>query len=95
MSRWLDRVRRRPLRALGQAAALALAPKCALCLLAYAGLGAAAGIPGRRFCGGDPGPSGAWAAVPALAAAALFAASFLPVRPGSAAAGKPARGLGR
>ena len=33
------------------AALLALAPKCVLCLLAYAGLGAALGFGGREFCG--------------------------------------------
>ncbi len=34
------------------AALLALTPKCALCLLAYAGLGAALGLGGPELCGG-------------------------------------------
>lgn len=33
------------------AALLALTPKCVLCLLAYAGLGAALGFGGPEFCG--------------------------------------------
>ena len=40
LSRWL-----------GPAAMLAVAPKCALCLLAYAGLGAALGLGGPELCG--------------------------------------------
>jgi len=44
------------------AALLALAPKCVLCLLAYAGLGAALGLGGPELCGGTSSPTGPWAA---------------------------------
>ncbi len=59
------------------AALLVLAPKCALCLLAYAGLGAALGIGGPELCGasGDATrPGTIWLAVlgGALGAAALL-----------------------
>lgn len=44
------------------AALLALAPKCALCVLAYIGLGAALGLGGPEFCGGarEHGSAAAW-----------------------------------
>ncbi len=35
----------------------ALVPKCALCLAAYAGLGAALGVGSREFCGAAEGSS--------------------------------------
>jgi hypothetical protein len=55
------------------AALLALAPKCVLCLLAYAGLGAALGLGGPELCGasGDATISSVW--LPALGAAAGIA----------------------
>ena len=43
------------------AALLALAPKCVLCLLAYAGLGAALGLGGPEICGAAA-PDRPWAA---------------------------------
>ena len=52
-------------------ALLALTPKCLLCLLAYAGLGAALGLGGPELCGGTPGmtaSSPAWLAGLGLAA---------------------------
>lgn len=38
------------------AALLAAAPKCALCLLAYTGLGAALGLAGPELCGATAPP---------------------------------------
>ncbi len=42
---------RRAVRWLLPAAALALAPKCLLCVLAYTGLAAALGLAGPELCG--------------------------------------------
>jgi hypothetical protein len=76
MPRWPAEARRTA-GALGAAAALALSPKCLLCLLAYAGMGAALGLPARELCGGSPGGAGAWAPVLGVAAAGLGLACFL------------------
>jgi hypothetical protein len=46
---------------LGPAALLALAPKCFLCVLAYAGLGAALGLGGPEICGASAGSPASWA----------------------------------
>ena len=57
------RVPRRPARLtswLIPSALLALAPKCVLCLLAYAGLGAALRIGGPELCGATTGSAGHW-----------------------------------
>ena len=63
------------------AAFLALAPKCALCLLAYAGLGAAFGLGGPEICGATNDTAGHWTVwLPALGAVA-GAAGFLLRRP--------------
>ncbi len=43
------------------AALLALTPKCALCLLAYAGLGSLLGIGGPELCGEPNSAPGHWA----------------------------------
>ncbi|HSI10236.1 MAG: hypothetical protein ACAH89_08780 [Rariglobus sp.] len=51
---------RRAIRWLWPAALLALAPKCVLCLLAYAGLGAAFGLGGPEICGAPAGFTTAW-----------------------------------
>lgn len=51
---------RRGVRWLLPAALLALTPKCILCLLGYAGLGAAIGLGGPEFCGASPDTTGAW-----------------------------------
>jgi len=52
---------RRAVRWLWPTALLALAPKCLLCVLAYAGLGAALGLGGPEICGATtPGASVAW-----------------------------------
>jgi hypothetical protein len=56
------------------AAALAFAPKCLLCVLAYAGLGAALGLGGREWCGA---PAAGSSAVGATSLAWLGIASVL------------------
>ena len=71
MSRWLAEIRRRPVRSLGPVALLALAPKCALCVLAYAGLGAALGLGPTELCGASTGSPGGWAPSLALSGLAL------------------------
>ena len=42
------------------AALFALAPKCGLCLLSYAGLGAALGLGGAEICGATPSSASVW-----------------------------------
>jgi hypothetical protein len=65
-----ERLRRR-CRWLIPAALLALTPKCILCVLAYAGLGAALGTGGLEICGAPADPAGNWPwLVPALGMAA-------------------------
>jgi hypothetical protein len=54
------------------AAALALMPKCLLCVLAYAGLGAALGLNGPEICGALPGSPGSWMSSLALPGAVLL-----------------------
>lgn len=49
---------RRAIRWILPAALLAIIPKCVVCLLAYAGLGAALGLGGREWCSA-PATSGA------------------------------------
>jgi len=53
---------RRTVRWLGPAALLALTPKCLLCVLAYAGLGAALGLGGPELCGAPAGSPATWVA---------------------------------
>ena len=56
------------------AALFALAPKCVLCLLAYAGLGAALGLGGPELCGASGDTAGPWTLwLPAIGAAAGLA----------------------
>jgi hypothetical protein len=52
---------RRAARVLLPAALLTLAPKCLLCLFAYAGLGAALGLTGPELCGAPAGSPASWA----------------------------------
>jgi MYXO-CTERM domain-containing protein len=59
---------RRAVRWLLPAALIALTPKCFLCLLAYAGLGAALGLGGPEICGASAGSHGLRASLLALAA---------------------------
>jgi len=54
---------RRVLRWLWPATLLALAPKCALCVLAYVGLGAAFGLGGPEVCGGAADSLAPWTSV--------------------------------
>jgi hypothetical protein len=61
MSRWRANAFRRPFRSLAPVALLALAPKCVVCALAYAGLGAALGLGGPEMCGAPAGSPGSWA----------------------------------
>jgi hypothetical protein len=42
-------------------ALFALMPKCLLCMVAYAGLGAALGLGGPEICGASAGSPGSWA----------------------------------
>src|SRR5438105_1274863 len=53
--------RTRAARWLAPAALLALTPKCLLCVLAYAGLGAALGLGGPEICGASAGSPASWA----------------------------------
>jgi hypothetical protein len=65
-----ERIRRRRGRLI-PAALVALAPKCLLCLLGYAGLGAAWGLGAPELCGAGTARAAAWPAVwSALGAAA-------------------------
>ena len=48
---------RRAVRWLWPAAVLAIAPKCLLCVLGYAGLATALGLGGPEICGGSGGAS--------------------------------------
>ena len=53
-------VSRRAVRWLLPAALLALTPKCLLCVLAYAGLGAALGLGGSEICGATASSPTTW-----------------------------------
>ena len=61
MSQWLSENLLRPFRSLAPVALLALAPKCMLCVLAYAGIGAFFGFQGPEICGASASPRGLWA----------------------------------
>lgn len=50
----------RAVRWLLPAALLAFVPKCMLCVMAYAGLGAALGLGGPEICGAPAGSPGSW-----------------------------------
>ncbi len=54
--------RSRVVRWLLPTALLALTPKCLLCVLAYAGVGAAIGVGGPEICGASAGLSSSWTA---------------------------------
>ena len=77
MSRWLAKIRGRPVRLLAPVALLALAPKCLLCVAAYAGIGAALGLGGPELCGA---PAGAWAPMLLISGAVLGCSVFAVVR---------------
>jgi len=63
---------RRSVRWFLPAALLALTPKCVLCLLAYAGIGAALGLGGPEICGATSSSTmGLWTATLALSGLVL------------------------
>src|SRR5476649_378229 len=57
MSQRLAKTLRHPVLWLAPATLLALAPKCLLCVVAYAGIGTALGLGGPEICGA---PAGGW-----------------------------------
>jgi hypothetical protein len=65
MSQWIAENLRRPFRPLASVALLALAPKCMVCVLAYAGIGAIFGLQGPEICGAAASSRGLWASPPA------------------------------
>ncbi len=71
MHRWLAEAFRRPYRRLAPMALLALAPKCVMCVAAYAGVGALLGIRRPEICGAAAGSGGPWAASAAVICGAL------------------------
>jgi hypothetical protein len=81
MSRWLAEFRSHPVRTLVPVALVALAPKCALCVLAYAGIGAALGFSGRELCGSQPGFLSLVVPLLALAGGVLGLVGFVLRRP--------------
>jgi hypothetical protein len=63
---------RRPALWLAATGALALVPKCGLCLIAYLGLGSALGLGGAEICGAAyDGMWGSWLASTGVAALAI------------------------
>lgn len=62
-----------------RAALLAVAPKCAWCILAYAGLGASLGLGGPEICG-VTGADTSWAPVLPLLGVTAVATLILPWR---------------
>lgn len=70
---------RRAARWLWPAALLALAPKCVLCLLGYAGIGVALGLGGPELCGARADTAWTWTAawLPALGLAAAAVTIFV------------------
>jgi hypothetical protein len=77
MPRWPAKILRHPFRSLAPVALFALAPKCAVCVLAYAGVGALLGIRGSQLCGATGGPMDSWAASLALFGVSLGAVGWL------------------
>lgn len=74
------------------AALLALTPKCLLCLLAYAGIGAALGLGGPEICGATAGSPGSWAksiALLGVGAATVGSLASLRRRRNKSPAGRP------
>jgi primosomal replication protein N len=59
---------------------VALTPKCFLCLLAYAGIGATLGIGGPEMCGAPIVTSGAWPSTLTLSGITLGVVGFLAFR---------------
>ena len=67
---------RRAVRWLLPAALLALAPKCVLCLLTYAGLAGALGLGGPELCGAPGDAAGLWSVWLAILGLAAIGAGF-------------------
>jgi hypothetical protein len=65
---------------LATSALVALAPKCLLCLAAYAGLGAALGLGGPEICGASSGVAESWIPWLPLSGIVLGASGFLTIR---------------
>jgi hypothetical protein len=84
-------VLRRAARWLTPAAALALMPKCLLCLLAYAGLGAALGLGGPEICGAPSGSAGSWMSSLALPGVVLLIIALAAKKLGPAPSRRPPR----
>jgi hypothetical protein len=59
------------------AALLAIAPKCVLCLFAYAGLGTILGAGGPELCGAVGGTTGHWVSWLAALAVVVSIAGWL------------------
>jgi hypothetical protein len=78
ISSWSPEFYRKAARRVLPAALLAVAPKCLLCVLAYAGVGASLGLGGREWCGAPAGESTFWLALLAWVGAAgvMLAAVF-------------------
>jgi hypothetical protein len=60
MSRSLSKFLRHPFWSLASIALAALAPKCAVCMLAYAGIGAVLGLGSPLVCGSAAGSPSSW-----------------------------------
>jgi hypothetical protein len=58
-------------------ALIALAPKCVLCGLAYAGIGAALGFGRSSICGSTAGSVGRWVSLPVAYGIAVGVAGWL------------------
>ncbi len=71
---------RRPASWLATGALVALAPKCLLCVIAYAGLGALFGLGGPEICGASPGVADFWTTWLPLSGVMLGASGFLTIR---------------
>ena len=80
MSPRLAETLRHPVRWLAPAALLALAPKCLLCVAAYAGIGAALGLGAPELCGAPVGTAGTWTPWLLIAGAVLGCSVFALLR---------------
>lgn len=82
MSRWPAEVIRRPFRGLIAVALLSLAPKCALCVLAYTGIVGVLGLRGPEFCSvTNASPIGWWTYLAVLGMGLVIAALLACLRP--------------
>ncbi len=77
MPRWLAELLSRPFRPLASAALVALAPKCAMCVVAYAGLGALLGMRTPEICGAAAGSRVSWLVSAAWICTAIGAMGLL------------------